>query len=380
MTSSRIDPRAGNRPGRSGGQGVARASLEGRLVLVTGASGWLGRGMLAALCEGLPDWDEWSSRSPGLRLRALVPPHEVPPAQSDERLQYVRGDLRSLEDCRRFCADGRGALLFHLAGVIHPARRIRELYEVNVEGAGRLLDAAAEAGIERAVIMSSNSPLGCNPHPDHLFDEDSPYRPYMHYGRSKMQLEELVSGWTRRGVFETVVLRAPWFYGPRQPPRQTAFFSMIRDGGAPLLGGGENLRSMTYIDNLAAGLLLAATVPGAAGRTYWIADERPYSMNEIVDTVERLLESEFDQKCAHRRLRLPRLTGEVAGLVDWTLQSLGLYNQKVHVLSEMNKTIACSIDRARLELGYDPRISLEEGMRRSLRWLQEAGGLPPARG
>ena len=125
---------------------------------------------------------------------------------------------------------------------------------------------------------------------------------------------------------------------------------------------------------------LAATVPGAAGRTYWIADERPYSMNEIVDTVERLLESEFDQKCAHRRLRLPWLTGEVAGVVDWTLQSLGLYNQKVHVLSEMNKTIACSIDRARLELGYDPRISLEEGMRRSLRWLQEAGGLPPARG
>jgi nucleoside-diphosphate-sugar epimerase len=259
--------------------------------------------------------------------------------------------------------------------LIHP-RRVRDLYEVNTEGTRRVLAAAADAGIRRAVIMSSNSPLGCNPHPDHLFDEASPYHPYMHYGRSKMQMEKLVSDVQRSGRIETVVIRAPWFYGPYQPPRQTRFFEMIRLGRAPIVGSGENRRSMTYIGNLAQGLLLAAMTPQAKGRVYWIADERPYTMHEIVDTVERLLENEFGVPCRKGRLKLPSLASEVAWLADRGLQALGLYNQEIHVLSEMNKTIACSIARAREELGYSPAIALEEGMRRSLAWLARRGELP----
>ena len=60
-------------------------------------------------------------------------------------------------------------------------------------------------------------------------------------------------------------------------------------------------------------------------------------------------------------------------MVDLTLQSLGLYHQKFHVLSEMNKNIACTIGKAEKELGYDPKIALEEGMRRSLRWVLDQG-------
>jgi nucleoside-diphosphate-sugar epimerase len=114
----------------------------------------------------------------------------------------------------------------------------------------------------------------------------------------------------------------------------------------------------------------------ANGQIYWIADERPYSMNEIVDTVERLLETEFKQTCTHSRTRLPSAVSEVAWVIDKTLQGLGLYHQKFHVLSEMNKTIACSVERAKAELGYRPTTSLEEGMRQSLRWIwQNQGGL-----
>ena len=92
-------------------------------------------------------------------------------------------------------------------------------------------------------------------------------------------------------------------------------------------------------------------------------------MNEIVDTIERLLETEFKQACAHKRMRLPGFVGDVAQLIDGSLQSIGLYNQKIHVLSEMNKTIACSVEKAKKELGYEPKVSLEEGMRRSLKWV-----------
>jgi nucleoside-diphosphate-sugar epimerase len=67
------------------------------------------------------------------------------------------------------------------------------------------------------------------------------------------------------------------------------------------------------------------------------------------------------------------VASEVALAVDATLQRAGLYNQKIHVLSEMNKTIACSVEKARGELGYRPGVELREGMRRSIAWCIENG-------
>lgn len=342
------------------------------MILVTGAAGWLGSRLVEALTHGLPETVSILPPASSARVRCLVLPGQDATAlrQLSNRVEVSEGDLRNPADCARFCKGAAGAVLFHTAGVIHP-RRVAEFYAVNLHGTTRLLDAAINAGVNRVVIMSSNSPCGCNPHPDHLFDESSPYRPYLNYGRSKMQMELAVK--ERAGRIETVIIRAPWFYGPNQPPRQTLFFRMIRDGKAPIVGGGQNLRSMAYVDNLCQGLLLAAAVERAAGQVYWIADRRPYAMNEIVDTVERLLESEFGQTCAHKRLRLPGLASKMAFLVDKLLQAAGLYHQKVHVLSEMNKTIACSVAKAERELGYAPAVDLEEGMRRSLRWCVTRG-------
>jgi nucleoside-diphosphate-sugar epimerase len=347
-------------------------NLNTHLVLVTGAAGWLGSRLVESLLRGLPEHDELKTPLANLRIRVLLLPGQDGAAlrKLSDRIEVVTGDIRNLADGESFCADAKGAILFHTAGIIHP-KRVREFYDINRDGTTNLHDAAVAAGLKRAVVVSSNSPCGCNPHPDHLFDERSPFNPYMHYGRSKMEMELAIR--KRATKLETVIIRAPWFYGPNQPPRQTLFFQMIRDGKGPIVGSGNNLRSMAYVDNLCQGLVLAAIRERAAGQVYWIADERPYAMNEIVDTIERLLETEFGHKCAHKRMKLPGIASEVAWLVDKTLQSLGLYHQKFHVLSEMNKTIACSVARARAELGYRPTVALEEGMRRSLKWCADNG-------
>jgi len=288
-------------------------------------------------------------------------------------LKLVRGDLTRRQSLLPLFAGSDGATLFHLAGIIHPQKGTKQFFDVNTNGTENLLALAESAGVKRFIFMSSNSPLGVNPDKEHLFDESSPYNPYMKYGQSKMIAEKAVAEAGSSKRLETVILRSTWFYGPGQPPRQNLFFSMIKNGKVPLVGDGSNKRSMAYIDNVCQGLVLAEKVASANGQIYWIADRQPYAMAEIIDTIEQLLESEFHLQVAHRRMRLPDLASSIAYQMDGFLQSMGLYHQKMHVLSEMNKTIACSIAKAERELGYDPQISLKEGMRRSIQWVLDQG-------
>jgi nucleoside-diphosphate-sugar epimerase len=346
------------------------------VALITGAPGWLGTRLTRVLAEGLEDGDRFKEGSPDRIIRCLVLPEQnlVPITSVKGKVEIIVGDLTRPESLQPFFKDTGGATLFHCAGVVHPDKGVKQFYSVNVDGTQSLLEAAQRARVRRFIHVSSNSPIGCNPARDHLFDETAPYNPYMNYGKSKKQGEELVRAAENSGNIETVIIRSPWFYGPDQPPRQTLFFKMIRDGKVPIVGDGETRRSMAYVDNICQGLLLCEQVQEARGNTYWIADERPYTMNEIVDTIERLLEKEFGQRCAHKRMRLPHFVGDIAQLVDGSLQAIGVYQQKVHVLSEMNKTIACTVDKAKRELGYNPSVSLEEGMRRSLQWVWKTLG------
>ena len=82
------------------------------------------------------------------------------------------------------------------------------------------------------------------------------------------------------------------------------------------------------------------------GKIYWIADEKPYTFNQIISTIRNVFENEFGIKCKNNMFKLPNLISEFAYHTDKIIQNMGYYNKKLHVLSEMNKTIACSIGHA----------------------------------
>ena len=336
------------------------------VTVVTGAAGWLGRALVAALL----DRDDPDGR-PG-RLRAVVGPgDDTAGLPEDARLDVVRADVREPSSVRELFAGLTGDVdVIHAAGVIHPAS-MSDFVEVNTRGTQHVAALARSSGVRRMVHISSNSPFGVNPHPGDRFRNDEPYDPYMGYGRSKMLAELRLLDEVEKGL-DAVIVRPPWFYGPHQPARQTTFFTLVRAGRFPLLGDGRQRRSMVFVDNLVQGAVLAELTDTAPGRGWWIADERPYELNEILAAVTDALAA-AGLRIAHRQTRLPALVGRLAERADALVQRTGRYVAQLHVLGEMDKTIACDISVATAELGYRPTVELVEGMRRSVAWCLAHG-------
>jgi nucleoside-diphosphate-sugar epimerase len=332
------------------------------ISVVTGAGGWLGKSLVRTLVAR------------GGRVRGLV--RDDADAALLEVLgsgvETVVGDLRDVVALDTLFDGVATAPVFHTAAVIHPVKSTREFFDVNVGGTELLLDRARRARASRLVHVSSNSPFGANPSPTDRFTEDSVPNPYMGYGRSKLEAEEIVLRASERDDVPAVIVRAPWFYGPNQPDRQTQWFRAVRKGRFPLIGSGENRRSMVYTDNLVQGLLRAESTPGVESRAYWIADAEPYAMTEVLATVREALVAE-GFPVSGGQPRLPYVAGVMAEKLDAFLQDREKYIQPLHVLGELKDTIACDISRARAELGYDPQVALLEGMRRSIRWCVEHG-------
>ncbi len=329
-------------------------------ILVTGAPGWLGNALVHALSEG-GQFGPAVQEPEAVRVLAS-PTADIRALSALSGVEVVRADIRQPVPPALF----HGVqTVVHSAGLIHP-KRVADLTAVNVDGTRHVLAAAQSAGVRRFIHISSNSAAGLNRSPHTLMREDDPDEsPYLGYGRSKAGAEALVR--QAGSAMETVILRPCWFYGPHQPLRQTTFFRMIAHGRPPVFGDGSNLRSMSYVDNIVQGVLLARASAAAPGRTYWIADERPYAWLEILETVARILGTRL------RPRYVPALTSDACRIADTWIQRTGLYQQELHVAGELGATIAVSVARAQAELGFQPHIALEEGMRRSIAWCRAQG-------
>lgn len=340
-------------------------------AVVTGAPGWLGTRLVEVLRAGLP---ELPVSDPGRRIRCLVLPRsrEAAVAELPAGVELVTGDIRDPRSLPELFRGAEGATVFHLAGVVSPPRT-RDFDDVHVDGTRNVLEAASQSGARKFISISSNMVAGPNPHPERLLDEQSPRRPTLPYGKSKVLMEDAVNEAFAAGRLSTVILRPCRFYGPRQHSARTRLYRMIRQGRMPVLGKGDALWSMSYVDNTCQALLLAEASEAAAGRTYWVADRRPYTVREITDTVETLLERVFGIPVVHRRRRLPVAAGRIAAHADRLLQRFGVIQEHLHALGHLQESGACSIAAAQRDLGYDPKIELEEGTRRAIRWCVETG-------
>jgi nucleoside-diphosphate-sugar epimerase len=331
-------------------------SRTGRL-LVSGGPGWFADATLAALVR---------DPTPGLtHLRCLVHAGE----RTDDRdlrkrwgndVEIVRGDLTDAASLARAVA-GIDTIL-HAAAVMH-VKRIDEYYAVNAEGTRRLARIASEAGVQRFVYLSSNAAAGRSDRADRLISETDSDKPLSDYARSKWLGE--------RWLFETpgpmarTVIRSCMFYGPPVPTRHVEVYRRVAKGLMPLVGGGDYARSLTHIDNLVQGARLALSKAAANGQVYNIADGEPYTTKKVVDAMASAL------GVRPRYLRLPAFVAGVAYEADWLLSTFGLYEQTLHLVGEATWNVGVSIEKARRELGYEPTVAIDEGMRGAVQWCRE---------
>lgn len=323
-------------------------------IFVTGVPGWLGNRFLDIVSS------EYKDR---YALKCLVVPGMDAKPVLARGVEVVSGDIRnpaSLKGAMQGCD-----YVVHLVGLIHP-KKIKDLYDINTEGTKNVLEEAKRAGVRKLIHISSNSPAGFSA-PGHLFTETDPVNPYLNYGVSKLRAEEAVLE-AGRGNMETVIFRPCWFYGPGQPARQTTFFKMIKKGSPILFGDGTNLRSISYVDSTVQALILALEKEGINREIFWIADERPYTMIEIYETIAKLLDVK-----ELRYKKIPAFSSWVFEQADRVIQAAGMYQQEIHVAGEMARNIACSIEKAKRVLGYKPLTTLEQGMKNSIDWCRKNG-------
>jgi nucleoside-diphosphate-sugar epimerase len=329
-------------------------------VFITGANGWLGRQLVESLMNNDKDVLK-IDKLKDIKINCLLNKNENDAffLKFNNKINLVQGDLRNNNTINNFIYSSKKGLLIHTAGIIHP-KKVKDFYDINLIGTSNLVEDAVKKNINKIIVISSNSPIGCNPNNKHLFTEKSIYNPYMNYGKSKEMMEKFLLKKIHNGI-DITILRPPWFYGENMPDRQNLFYKMVISGRFPIIGNGKNIRSLANVKNICQAILLSSILKISKGKIYWIADDKNYNMIEILEIIKRVYKDKFNIQPKKNFIKIPFFVGQLFELLDYLIQKTGFYSQKIHVLSELNKNIACDISLAKKELNYMPKIGLYEG-------------------
>ena len=264
----------------------------------------------------------------------------------DGEIEFLRGDLCEARVCRSAVA--RIDVVFHLAALPSVPRSLKDpwaSHDANVNATMRLLEACRAAQVKRVVYSSSSSVYGDTPVlPKTESAEPLPRSPY---AASKLAGEQYVLAFARAGLIEGVALRYFNVFGPRQSPHSAyaavipAFLlAVLEQGEAKLFGDGTQTRDFTYVDNVVDANVLAATVPGerVSGAVVNVGAGARTSLLDLIELVGKITGRELAYQ------RLPAREGDV-------------------------RDSLAGLRRAERLLGYQPLVSLAEGLRRTWTWF-----------
>jgi dihydroflavonol-4-reductase len=324
-------------------------------VLVTGATGFTGGQLARAL------------RQRGHRVRALVRPRSLTKAKPLESLgiDIAPGDLT--DPASLLPAASGIDVVYHVAATYREAGQPPSVYtEINVDGTRHILEAARAARVRRVVHCSTAGVHGHIERPP--ANEDAPLAPGDQYQRTKLEGEQIARSYSGRDGLEVAIARPVGIYGP-DDTRFVKLFRGIARGHFPMIGSGTAFYHLTYIDDVVEGLRLCGETPAAAGGTYLIAGPQYTTIVDLVAAIARAVN--VDPPRFHWPLWPIWIAGAICEAFCVPLRiEPPLYRRRVDFY---RKSRAFDISRARKELGFDPRVDLEAGIRRTIDGYRERG-------
>ncbi|HET6339005.1 MAG TPA: NAD-dependent epimerase/dehydratase family protein [Polyangiales bacterium] len=322
--------------------------------LVTGATGFVGSALVARL---LRDGANVRVLARDVRSAQQLRERDSSP-QLDVRIASL-GDPNAIADA----ADGVD-VVYHTAAENSADVPQRSLAWINVAGTENVLNASRHAGVRRLVHVSCADVTLVNR--DRLNWKETrqldelPLDAVCH---TKQLAEEVVLAGST-GSLEVVALRPAWVWGPGDRRTIPALCREGARGRVSLCGSGENLLPTTYIGNLVDALLLAATTSGVGGNAYHVVDGETLNAREFLG-----------QLCAALGLPAPsRGLYGLAYVAAWIRERTGLAGMKRADVARRGRSSLFDTVAATRELGYEPKITVDQGMLEVAEWAKQVGG------
>lgn len=321
-------------------------------ILVTGATGFTGGNLVRRL---IANDDEVVAF-----VRETSNTEKLEKLGADLRVVDIKSEASVMDHFEAF------DVVYHIAAAYRTEHSDRsEFQDVNVKGTENLLKAARSFNAGRFVHCSTVGVQGEIEDPP--ADENYRTKPGDHYQESKLEGEKVARHYFAQGPPGCVV-RPVGIYGPGDT-RFLKLFKAIHRGKFVMIGSGETLYHLTYIEDLISGFILAGTHPATEGEIFTIAGERYTTLNELVAIIARILNTSIP------KWRIPAWSVLAAAhLCDGICRPLGIsppiYPRRVEffILDR-----AFSIEKAKCMLGYQPKVGLEEGLRRTAEWYRTNG-------
>ncbi len=325
-------------------------------VLVTGATGFIGRRLVEALRERNAVVHALVRHGSRAR-RTPWPANAVIERHGDlDRLQTLDGVCTGMET------------VFHLAGYSGPesdgsAEDVH--WQVTVEGTRALLAQARRAGIRRFVFVSSVKSMGEGGAT--RLDESSPAVPVSPYGRAKLEAEKLVLDAGRRHGMHVCVLRLPLVYGHDNQGNIPRMVAAIDRGWFPPLPEAGNRRSMVHVDDVVQAALLATASPVAADKIYIVTDGQAYSTREIYSMICRAL----GKRVPTWSVPLPVLKwlARAGDLIGRVRGRRFIFDSDA--LEKLTGNAWFSCEKISRELGYRPKVMFEDALPEMITWYRK---------
>ena len=322
-------------------------------TLVTGATGFIGTHLVKALVEK------------GIDVRCLARKASNTKNIEVFNVEIFYGDLLDEQSLEKALEEIE--VIYHLAGEVFSSQK-RRYYQVNLGGLNNLLAACLKNPVRKIIHFSSIASVGPNPTRKTPVSEVTACQPIVPYGVSKLRGEYAIKHFSKEYGLPTVIIRPPVVYGPgvSKSSRVLTFLNLINKGLFRVVGDGENLISLCYIDNLIHGVLLAEAAKNAEGETYFIADERPYTINEIVEAIAR----EEGKKLPKNHL--PIWVAEILSIGLMVPSKVFGFTSPLSrdTMKQLKYSWFADISKAKKDLGYKPIVNFKDGIRATVNWFQ----------